>query len=255
MSLKKTRVRRTNQEIDDTLFRAAEELISEQGFSNLTMKSIYSRANIEHAVFYKRYKDLNDFLEKFVRNFDYWLNDSMKFDPKKGSTENLEEILSSLVDSMINSPCMQKLLVWEMTEKNYITERTAQNRDQNCNQFIRFFIDEYDDYDVDYRYVCSLIIGGIYYLVLHRNMGTINFIDFSKKESMEKLKITIRLIINKLFGETKPSDNTNKAVKKEAIRIAEDLIRNNIDYTVIKQATKLDDKLLISLYERSGKAK
>lgn len=255
MSLKKTRTRRTNQEIDDNLFRAAEELIAEQGFSNLTMKTIYRKANIEHAVFYKRYNDLNDFLEKFVRNFDYWLNDSMKFDPKKDPTDNLEIILSSLVDSMLNSPCMQKLLIWEMSEKNYITERTSQSRDLNCNQFIRFFIDEYKDHDVDYRYTCSLIIGGIYYLVIHRNMGTINFIDFSKKESIEGLKKTIRIIVSKLFRETKPSDNTAKAVKNEAIRIAEDLVRNNVDYAIIKQATMLDDKLLNSLYEKFGKIK
>lgn len=250
---KRPRIRRTNLAIDESLFRATEKLVTESGFSNLTMKAIYTGANIEHAVFYKRYNDLNDFLEKFVRKYDYWLNDSMEFNPKLETTKNFQNILSKLVDCLLESPSMQKLLIWEMTENNYITQRTAQNRDLNCNQFINYFIEEYKDSDVDYSYTCSIIIGGIYYLILHRNMGTINFIDFSKKESIEKLKETIRVIINKLFSEPKPSEGTPKAVRSETIRIAKELIKSNVDYSIIKQTTKLDDIVLQSLIDSSQK--
>lgn len=251
---KKPRIRRTNLEIDESLFKATEELVATYGFSNLSMKVIYTAANIEHAVFYKRYNDLNDFLEKFVRKYDYWLNDSMEFDPKLDALQNFQNILVSLVDCILESPSMQKLLIWEMSENNFITQRTAQSRDMDCNQFINYFIEEYKDSDVDYSYTCSLIIGGIYYLILHREMGTINFIDFSKKESMEKLKGTIRIIINKLFSEPKSSEGTHKAVRNETIRIAKELIKSNVDYSIIKQTTKLDDIVLQSLIDSSQKA-
>lgn len=249
----KTRIRRTNQEIDESLFKATEKLVAENGFPNLTMKTIYTGANIEHAVFYKRYNDLNDFLEKFVRKYDYWLNDSVEFNPKLEATKNLQNILSKLVDCILESPSMQKLLIWEMVENNYITQRTAQNRDLNCNQFINYFIEEYKDSDVDYSYTCSLIIGGIYYLLLHRDMGTINFIDFRKKESIEKLKETIRVVINKLFSESRSSESSYKAVKNETIRIAKELIKSDVDYSIIKQTTKLDDIVLQSLINSSQK--
>lgn len=243
---KKPRIRRTNREIEDTLFRVAEELITESGFANLTMTDIYNKASIEHSSFYNRYKDLNDFLSMFVRNYDYWLNDSIEFDTRKDPVRNAGDILSKLIDALLESPLMQKLLVWEMTETNYVTRRTAQSRDLYSNHLIDYFSKEFRNCGLDYSYACSVIIGGIYYLVLHREAGTMNNIDFTKSESVETLKSTVKDMVSRLFS----SGNTGANEKGEAARIAEELIKSKVDYSIIKQSTKLDDKVLKALYRK-----
>lgn len=240
----KTRIRRTNKEIEETLFKSAEELIVKYGFMSLTMKTLYERSGIEHSMFYKRYRDLNDFLSVFVRNYDYWLNDSIEFDTKKNPIVNAGDILAKLVDALLDNPLMQKLLIWEMTENNYITHRTAQSRDLYSSYLIDYFTEKFKNCGLHYNYACSVIIGGIYYLILHREASTTNNIDFTKEESIDKLKLTIKDMISRLFSEPKNNE------RGEAIRIAEELIKSKVDYSIIKQSTKLDDKVLKGLIEK-----
>lgn len=244
----KTRVRRTSQQIDETLFKAAETIIGEYGYHGLSMRTIYQEANTEHAVFYKRFEDLNDFLEKFARRFDYWLNDSIKIDLKDDPVKNAQKIMSDLVDGLIDNPCMQKLLLWEISEDNYITQRTAQNRDNNCQHLIRYFMEGFKDCEVNFNHAGSILIGGIYYIVLHRKMGTLNLIDYSEEKAMAELKQTIEIVVKRIFTDYNESAIKAKATGNETVRIAKGLIQKGISYEIIKEVTKLDDRTLKSLY-------
>jgi AcrR family transcriptional regulator len=112
----KKRYRRTKIGIEKLFFDAATKIIEKHG---LTVTGIAHVATIEPPVFYNRYKDIEDFIEKYVRNYDYWLRDTINFISRSNNPlENMEIILNGLIDSLAENIPMQKLIAWEMNENN-----------------------------------------------------------------------------------------------------------------------------------------
>ena len=111
------RYRRTRANLEQDIITAAEQLIGEKGFCRLKLTELCERAKIESPVFYNRYEDIDDFVEKFVRNYDYWLSDNVTLDTKNLSpVENMNHIIQTLIDSLAANPVMQKLIAWELNE-------------------------------------------------------------------------------------------------------------------------------------------
>ena len=192
------RSRRTKVDLENDLKNAALKVISEVGFSGLSVAKLLKEAKADPPVFYNRYSDISDFIDKFVRMYDYWLNDSISIDFKKGNAvKNIEDIVINLIDLLSENDCMQKLLAWELTDDNPITKRTSQNRDNNSTSLINYFEEEFKDCEVNFNILLGVIIGGIYYLIIHRKLATFNNVDYTTDKSIALLKDNIRLIIRK----------------------------------------------------------
>lgn len=240
------RFRRTKENIEKDLFDAAIRVIEKSGFSGLTVTSLTKAASAEPPVFYNRYKDMTDFIDKFVRSYDYWLKDTITIDYTKGSAiKNIENIIVNLLDLLHDNICMQKLIAWEMNEDNLITRRTSQNRDNNCEPLIRYFEEEFKNCNINFNTATALLIGGIYYLIIHREMGTFNLVDYSKTENIEILKDNIRLIIRNIFSDY--NANPSKKQEKTTVEIAIELLKNGVSTDIIHRSTGLSTKAISSL--------
>lgn len=248
------RNRRTKLEIEESILNAATQIIKESGFSGLTVTGISQYAEIEPPVFYNRYNNLDDFINTYVRSFDYWLQDTANFDiTKEEPVENFVQVINEFIDSLIDNILMQKLIAWELAECNQITKRTAQVRDVNSLLIVDYFNKFLSTPDIRFDYVSAILIGGLYYIIMHRNLSRFNFIDFQKEESINNLKKHLRLIIYKIFGTettlSSSNDNTESGnYKNQMVEVAKELIKNNVDYYIIQKATKLSNKVLKSLY-------
>lgn len=238
---KARRRRRTKEEVEKVFYETAKKIVEEVGFSNLTVSKIIQEAKIEPAVFYNRYKDMDDFLDKFVRAFDYWLKDSITLNPKLELIENYQSLLSHLIDAFAENELMQKLIAWEMTEDNYITRRTAQNRDANSQHLITFFSDELSGCEVDFAVATAILIGGLYYLVIHRKMATFNNVNFNSPEGIQLLKDNMIKMVARIFSDYRNPNETDTPdpVVEERIRIAKNLKKHSVDNSIIQKACGL----------------
>jgi len=251
--VKKKRVRRTKQEIESLLMDSAVKLIEKYGFKDLTVSKLVQTAGVEAPVFYNRYQDLNEFLDKFVRKYDYWLSDSVNLnfsnnDPKK----NIENLLVSMIDIVNENKIMQQLLAWELIDRNYITERTADSRERNSRQMTEYFKKAYENADFNLAATANLVISGIYFIILHKNHNEckISGIDFNTKEGIEILKDTVRILTDKVFDVTPKISNFPAIKEKELstkIECAKSLIRNKVSIEIIKEATGLSGETLLAL--------
>lgn len=235
------RYRRTRASLEQDIVTAAESLIAEKGFSKLKLTDLCERAKIESPVFYNRYRDMDDFVEKFVRDYDYWLSDNVQLDEKKMSpVENMNNIVQTLIDSLAANPVMQKLIAWELNENNYVTRRTAQNRDNNSQEVIHYFENQLKASDINFNVGSAILIGGVYYLIMHKDLATFNNIDFSTEEGMQMLKETVTKMIYKLFGSTRgrAASTTEKLTSQ---RIARNLLQSGVDRDTILKATGLSE--------------
>lgn len=242
------RVRRKKEALEDDLFNAANTIIAKVGFTGLTVTQLLKEAKADPPVFYNRYKDINDFIDKFVRTYDYWLNDSVSLNEKDLTpTKNAQVILRKQIDSLLENTCMQKLLAWELNEDNIITRRTSQNRDNNSGHLIEYFEENFKKCEVNFNVGIAILTGGIYYLIIHRKMATFNKINFDSPEGINLLKDNLSIMIDKIYGDYNKSQTSTIGIEQNTIDIAKKLLNLDVDIKTIQQATELSEEVILSL--------
>jgi len=237
------RVRRRAVDIDNLLLNAAKELIEEVGFPNTTVTAVAQKAGVEIMSFYNRFEDITDLFDKYVRAYDYWMNDLFDFSAVKNSSkQNCTNLLIGLIDSLEKDVSMQRILAWEITDDNNITRRTARSRETHSESLIEYFMKSYSDDIIDIRVVSSVLIAGIYYLCLHKNISTFCGINFATEEGVDLLKKNITELVNRIYlkNEVKNPSNNGLSCKESARRLFDD----GVDPKVIMRALGLSSKQL-----------
>lgn len=197
---KSRRPKRTKAQIDDCIKEAAIAEIVENGFSDSILYGIIRRAKIEPVVFYNRYKSLDVFYDEFVKSKDYWFNDLLKvIDAPRFSSEELVKILNSLVDSLDKDSIMLELLRWEVANENPTTRRSAALREFHTLPLAKDYENVFKNTNIDMLSLCALIIGGIYYLSLHKNLSPFSGIDINTEDGKARIKKAIDSFVKMLF--------------------------------------------------------
>lgn len=218
---------------------AIKMVIEEEGFSNTTLAAITEKAGIVPNVFYNRFKSLDDLFDEYIKKYDYWLVDvADSIDPQQINDYHVafENILVALTRSLYTNKSMQQILLWELSEENEITSRSANLREANTSEIVESFEDFYKtvDTDIDIRVVSALFIAGIYYLILHKERSTFCGIDFNRKEGKELLIRNIGELSKLIFHKK----NTNN----ETLRIARNMKKKGFDAESIMEITGLNQR-------------
>lgn len=236
--MKQRRKRRTSKDIEEAIIKSATELIAEGGFNNLTITGIIRKAEIEPLQFYKRYKGLDNFIDEYVKKFDYWFSNITKTDNKniQISTE-YNQILCSLLESLWDNKIMQELLRWEISTKNSLSRRTAQLREFYTLPLCKYFEKAFSDTDIDIVAISALIVGGIYYLILHNELSDFSSINLQREQDRERVIKAIKKISEILFNET-PHHSIYKVaitMKKDGVPLEKIEEYTDIPLSIIKE--------------------
>lgn len=209
------RKQRTKKDIDESIDNAAIQLIEEKGFQNIAVTAIMQRAKIEPVVFYNRYKDLEDFMDVFVKKYDYWFSDIIKnIEIQEHPKEQYVTIMHSLLDSLKENKIMQQLLRWELSTHNNTTKRTARLREFHTLPLVERYKKIFEGSSVEIDTLSALIIGGIYYLVLHGDLSEFSGIDINREEDTERLRNAIEYLSNMFFSSLNPGSETMTIAKR-----------------------------------------
>lgn len=226
------RKRRTKSDIEECIEKAAIELIEEDGFLKLAVTAITKKAKIEPVVFYNRYNNLDEFINEFVKKYDYWFSDiAKKYIRSSNKEAKYRELLQSLLKSLKGNKVMQQLLRWELAMNNEMTQRTAQFREVHTLPLAKEYKKVFLGSNVDILAISALMIGGIYYLVLHSDLATFSKIDINTTEGEERICKAIDYLSDMLFKEC--------SAKAEIIRIAQKMKTHDIAIEIISDCTEL----------------
>lgn len=234
------RRKRTKSEVEEDIINGALSLIEEKGFTGITLTGITREAKVEPSVFYNNFVTLDDCLDKLVRKYDYWF--SSIFQNYKGdlfSEHGYKFILKELFSSLSDNKIMQHLLSWELTVNNETTIRTAKLREFHTLPLDEKFQELFKDTSIDIRAVSSLIVGGIYYLILHRDLCTFCGIDVNSQAGKDRIINAIDYLTRKFFEELSPD--------KEKLEIARKLKAKNVEFTTIAECTELPLEIIENL--------
>lgn len=231
-NLKRKRVRRTRAAIENGLTDALERLIVRNGFGRVTLCGLAKEAKVEPPVVYKRYKDVDDLLEKYARKYDYWLRDIIEKLEEDLPKESFKTLLVELINALFGDELMQRVLSWELSDTMpNITRKLAKSRELQAEKLIEYCRNGLDSQEIAFNPSAALLISGVFYLAMHRKVSTFCSVDFGTREGKKLLINTVSVLVDKIYTEKDASD--------EAKRIAKKLLENKVDKNIIVNSTGL----------------
>lgn len=238
--MKERRKRRSKKDIETSILDAASRLIEKGGFSKLTVTGLAHEAEIEPVQFYNRYEDLSRFIDEYVKRYDYWFSDVIKSQKQSGNDKKLyAHILTGLFQSLLENKAMQELLKWELANNNETSQRTARLRELHTLPLCQKYAKIFSDTDIDVVAISAIIVGGIYYLILHDELSTFSGIDLKIESDRERIFNAIDKLSNLLFE----SFSLTKREIDTIIRMKED----NVPIEKIAYYTGIPKDIIVSL--------
>jgi len=193
---------------EESFIAAVHELLLERGFHAVGINSVAERAGLNKVLIYRYFGGLDGLLAAYAERMDPFSPIVAKVErtiEERGLDDPVQvgaEILKALINGLRSSPQLQELLKWELMEKNPLSERIADGREQNGRKLLEIFARYVpDDSDVDLEATTALLTGGIFYLNLRSATASVfNGIPIYTLAGQERLVQAAELMIGALLN-------------------------------------------------------
>lgn len=236
----KRRKRRTKEGIEELINKAAVTLIESGGFSKLTVRNIAKEVKIEPVVFYNRYNNIEEFIDEFVKKYDYWFTGVAKTEGTVSNRDEYLHILKNLFVSLKENTVMQQLLRWEIFDNNDTTRRTAGLREFHTIPLVDRYKQVFKDAPFEIEVMSALIIGGIYYLVIHSELTPFAGVNVNSETGHRQILNALEFMGNYFF------DNLS-GLDSKTLEIARKMKEKGFENDIIEECTKVPTSILRKL--------
>jgi len=204
---KKMRIRRSKEEIDQLLMNAVCKVINEKGFSNLGINTVSEVATVEKAYIYRNFDSFENLLERYFAQHSFWERFILQKVKQEQDRANLQEIvttyLSEMYKTMDQNEEMESLIRWEVAEPTpYIVDQ-AKKRESETKE-LRQKLASYDEAnDIDAEAMVSIVLGGLFFLVLHKNIPSFFGIEVTKRDGKKRIHKALERLTEMIFNSGK----------------------------------------------------
>jgi len=161
-------------------------------------------AGVDRKLIYRYFGNLNNLIEAYIVENDYWmvfadhLKGLLKDRDFRDSKALVIEILQEQFKFFYGEKKMQSLILMELSEKNSLMQSIHNARESLGQQFYEKTDAHFKDSEVDFRAVAALLVGGIYYMILHTRNNGYNFagINLKSQEGINSVLETLAKIVD-----------------------------------------------------------
>jgi AcrR family transcriptional regulator len=191
------------------LITAVGKVIQEKGYTALGGASIAKEAGLNKSLIYKYFGGVDQLVEIYILQRDFWnmadkvIVSRLLEKPENIGSREIAGLLLGQLDGMVNDKILQKIIHWELGEKNKTLRKISDKREEIGEQLFQIIESDFDNTGIDIRAKLALQIGGIYYLVLHaKNNGSLFCgLDINKPKDLERLRNAIEDNVLKMYQE------------------------------------------------------
>jgi len=191
------------------LLNAVGEILMACGYTGLRVNKIARHIGKDKSAIRHHFGRLVDLEKAYIREKDYWPPFFERYQlgeqPSKDEVKMMfTELMQQNLVSFMANPEMQKIIHWQISEENPLMRSVSVAREENGARLLSkatpFFIRS----GTSFKAVTALLLGGIYYLVLHAetNKSTVCGIDINLESDREIIIKTIGQIIEWAFEAT-----------------------------------------------------
>lgn len=202
------------------LLDAVGEIVRKEGYTGLNASNIAKHAGTSRRLISFHFDSVENLIETYVRGKDYWTTPSANADFASAITNPadtrkvLESLLVNQLDYFSREEELQKIILWQLSQRSQVMFEVAEERERAGDEFFKVADGLFDQTNVDLRAIAGLLVGGIYYMVLHAKSNDSLFcgIDVNSTEGMNRIK---QAIVEILFDAYKRAEKQKaKAAKK-----------------------------------------
>ncbi|MCX2453124.1 TetR/AcrR family transcriptional regulator [Pedobacter sp. PLR] len=199
------------------LINAVGAIIKAKGYRALGVNEIAREAKVTKKLIYRYFENVDRLIETYVIEKDYWLsyNKSISsnmegINKKSVLIETISTLLEKQFEYFWNEEEMQKIILWEISERNVLLESMCKVRAEQGELLLEMSDPYFKNSPVSLRGVSALLVSGIYYMVLHakKNDSTICGLDIKSEAGRAEVQKSIRHIIEWAFQAGKTKNKT-----------------------------------------------
>jgi AcrR family transcriptional regulator len=188
------------------LIAAVGDTLREKGYHGLGMNKIALQAGVSKPMVYEYFGNLNGLLKAYIGRKDTWLAyfESLEL-PENPTTEELKNcFIKMLQDQFLffhGDKEMQKLVLWQISEFNPLMRAACEARERAGLRLLELADGHFRNSGISLKAVMGILVGGIYYNVLHDSagLGTIAGIDIKNEKEFNTVLKTIEQIVGWAF--------------------------------------------------------
>ncbi len=169
------------------LIQAVGAVIREQGFDALKISTVAKKAEVDRKLVYRYFGSLNHLIENYIVENDYWLVFAEQL--KRLISENnysdtqtlITDILQNQYKFFSEEKDMQRIILYELSSNSPLMKSIHNTREAMGERFLNATDQHFEGSSVNFRAVSALLVGGIYYTILHTifNGTTFSNMDIS----------------------------------------------------------------------------
>ena len=191
------------------LIQAVGEIIKTEGFSNLKISRIAKKAEVDRKLVYRYFGNVNYLIEAYVVENDYWMvfADQMKKMLDEHSYASSQELITAILQNQfqffISQKEMQRIILWELSVNSPLMRSIHNARETMGQQFLELADGHFANGKVNFRAVAALLVGGIYYTILHTiyNGGAFTGLDIKSQKGIDEIQKAIGQIVGWAYRE------------------------------------------------------
>lgn len=194
------------------LIAAVGEIIKNEGYTALGVNNIAKKAEVNKKLIYRYFdNNVNNLIETYVKTKDYWIG--LSGDMEKLMAESqidngrpmVKTILKTHLSFFYTEEEMQKIVIWETSEKNKLMKEVGLKREAFGEEVFKLLLPHFEKTDVDFRAIIALQVSGIIFMVLQAKASGNPFcgIDINNPTDMDRILKSLDQLTDLLYDKVK----------------------------------------------------
>ena len=180
--------------------------LKENGYHGLSLNKITTEAGVSKPMVYEYFTNFNGLLKAYIAGKDTWVAYFRSLElPEKPMIVELKTCFIKMLQDQFRyfhqDKEMQRLVHWQVSEFNPLMRATCENREREGLRLLELVDGYFRNSGISLKAVMALLVGGIYYNVLHDSagLGTMAGIDLRIDKDFDLMLKTIAQVIGWAF--------------------------------------------------------
>lgn len=186
------------------ILHAATEIIKRDGLDGLRINKVELESRRSKKMVYEYFGNMQGLLKQILVANDPWLHykdrvaDLLPFHANNFAEDLLTLMLESHIANYSADTFAQIISKMELTSSDNIFKELSDSREDLAHKIFALTDEHFKNGPVNIRMVCALLIGGINYMVLHRNNNGSTFcgMDIIVENQRQTLTATVKQILS-----------------------------------------------------------
>ncbi|WPV01924.1 hypothetical protein SNE26_09075 [Mucilaginibacter sp. cycad4] len=156
---------------------------------------------------YRYFGNVNYLIETYVIENDYWLTFSKRLLERveqgvpPTTQAFIADVLKNQFSYFLNEKEMQRLILWEISTNSLLMKSIHNAREAAGQGLLEMTDEHFKNNQVNFRAIAALLVGGIYYIVLHiqSNGGMFCDLDINSEKAQGEIRHAIEQIVGWAF--------------------------------------------------------